>query len=479
MKVIQIPFCFAPDPVGGTEIYVANLARDLQKIGVNAIIAAPGATTTSYNLDGLEVRRYAVGEVADVSELYGAGDQLAAKEFAKILDDESPDIVHLHAFTAGVSLRIVRTAKARGIPVAFTYHTPTVTCQRGTLLRWGKQICDGEIRVVRCAGCSLNSLGMPAPIAAAVGMLPPAIGKQIGRLGLHGGAWTALRSSQLTSMRRDTFEAMIGEVDQVIAVCNWVQDLLTRNGVPAKKLSLSRQGINFDPNSSTLRITDPEITRIAFFGRLDPTKGVHVVLAALASLPRAKIRFDIYGVSQGSTNYLEELRRTAGNDARVTFHGPLAHDEVIARLRHYDFLAIPSQWMETGPLVALEAFAAGVPVIGWDMGGVRELVRHDVDGLLIGPTDTWTRVLKLISEDNGLRARLKAGVRPPKPSAAVADEMFALYRALVGAVAVANLPLVPPNDENRSTKPSGPDADGTGGLRFNRRMSGLDPKAPF
>jgi glycosyltransferase involved in cell wall biosynthesis len=445
MKVIQIPFCFGPDPVGGTEVYVANLAKDLQKIGINAIVAAPAATTTSYRLDGLDVRRYAVGEVTDVSELYGAGDQLAAREFGKLLDDENPDVVHLHAFTAGVSLRIVQTAKARGIPVAFTYHTPTVTCQRGTLLRWGKQICDGEIKVARCAGCSLNGLGMPAPIAAAIGMLPPAIGRQIGSFGLQGGAWTALRSSQLIGMRRDSFKAMIAEVDQVVAVCDWVQDVLTRNGAPTRKIFLSRQGIDFDTNSSRARITDSEITRIAFFGRLDATKGVHIVLEALALLPRAKIHFDIYGVLQGSSDYLEELRRIANSDSRVRFHDPIAHDEVIARLRQYDFLAVPSQWMETGPLVALEAFAAGVPVIGWDMGGVRELVRHNIDGLLISSTDTWTKALELVSEDSGLRARLKSGVRPPKHSSVVADEMYALYRALV----MANLPIVPPSVNHR------------------------------
>jgi glycosyltransferase involved in cell wall biosynthesis len=314
-------------------------------------------------------------------------------------------------------------------------------------LRWGKYICDGEIRVARCAGCSLNGLGMPAPIAAAVGMLPSVIGEQIGKLGLHGRAWTALRSSQLIGMRRDSFKAMIAEVDRVVAVCDWVKDVLTRNGVPEKKLSLSRQGIDFDANSSALRITDPEITRIAFLGRLDPTKGVHVVLAALASLPKAKIHFDIYGVLQGSSDYLEELRRIANKDPRVRFRDPIAHDEVIARLRQYDFLAVPSQWMETGPLVILEAFAAGVPVIGWDMGGVRELVSNDVDGLLISSTDTWTKTLKLVSEDRGLRIRLKSGVRPPKHCSVVADEMSGLYRALVGAVVVANLPLVPPNGD--------------------------------
>lgn len=432
MKVVQLPYCFGPDPVGGTEVYVANLARDLQNIGVDAIVAAPDAITRSYRFDDVEVRRFAVGEPKDLSELYGAGNELAAQEFAKIIDDENPDVVHLHAVTAGISLRTVRAAKARGIPVVFTYHTPTVSCQRGTLLRWGKQICDGEINVARCAGCVLNSLGMPPPLAAAVGMIPPAIGRNVGKLGLQGGVWTALRLSELLRIRRDSFRAMMDEVDHVIAVSDWVRDLLLRNGVPANKLSLSRQGINFDPMSSATSIVETQIVKIAFFGRLDPTKGVHVLLEAMASIPEAKIRLDVYGISQGHPDYLTKLHQLAGNDPRIAFLDPIPQSEVIDRLRDYDFLAIPSQWMETGPLVALEAFAAGVPIIGWDMGGVRELVRHRVDGLLINANDSWTETLKLICDDRALTDRLKSGVRPPKHSKVVADEMFAIYRALVG-----------------------------------------------
>jgi hypothetical protein len=41
--VLHVPFCLAPDPSGGTEVYVANLARDLHGSGVDAMVAAPGA----------------------------------------------------------------------------------------------------------------------------------------------------------------------------------------------------------------------------------------------------------------------------------------------------------------------------------------------------------------------------------------------------------------------------------------------------
>ena len=79
MKVIQVPFCFYPDPVGGTEVYVEALCRYLQKRGVQSVVAAPGQEDASYAHQGLPVRRFAIAEkVKDVGDLYGEGDVDAA-----------------------------------------------------------------------------------------------------------------------------------------------------------------------------------------------------------------------------------------------------------------------------------------------------------------------------------------------------------------------------------------------------------------
>ena len=58
MKVVHVPFCFFPDPVGGTELYVQSLARAQRQRGVSAIIAAPGSRSEQYEHDGLLVRRF-------------------------------------------------------------------------------------------------------------------------------------------------------------------------------------------------------------------------------------------------------------------------------------------------------------------------------------------------------------------------------------------------------------------------------------
>jgi len=108
-------------------VYVTNLARDLQGLGVDAMVAAPSENKSLLYDRWSVVRRYAVSDkVTDVVQLYGPGDLQAATEFAKIFSMRRCQTwCDLHAFTRGVSLRLVHAAKKRGIPVVFTYHTPT------------------------------------------------------------------------------------------------------------------------------------------------------------------------------------------------------------------------------------------------------------------------------------------------------------------------------------------------------------------
>jgi hypothetical protein len=95
-----------------------------------------------------------------VCELYGDGDPVAGAAFARILDDEAPYVVHMHAFTRAVSLEILRFAKQRGIPTFFTYRTPTASSQRGALMLSGREVCDLVLDVRRC-GLLTVAEGLP------------------------------------------------------------------------------------------------------------------------------------------------------------------------------------------------------------------------------------------------------------------------------------------------------------------------------
>lgn len=465
MKVLQVPFTYYPDAVGGTEVYVAALAQRLAGQGVECVIAAPGNAEMSGEHAGLRVCLYPVNQnLQDVRAMYDAGDEAAAAAFDRILERERPQVVHLHAFTRGVSLRAARHARRRGIPVAYTYHTPTATCLRGTLMRWGREVCDGVMDESLCAACTLEGKGMSRVAARGLAALPEAISALPGRCGLSGGAWTAWRMRELVALRQRTAREFLREADAVVAVCEWVRAVLLRNGVPAEKITLSRQGLcqeDTKAESGKLKVesreqkavrgtgeghvsafnfqlsafSEAKVFRVAFLGRLDPTKGVEILLRAVKGIPDARLTLDIFGIAQGEggERFARSLRTLAEGDARITFRPPVPATDVVSTLRGYDVLAVPSQWLESGPMVVLEAFAAGVPVVGSRLGGIAELVRHEVDGLLVEPADVaaWKEALQRASSEAELLPRLRAGIRAPRTMDTVAGEMAELYGRLL------------------------------------------------
>ena len=170
-------------------------------------------------------------------------------------------------------------------------------------------------------------------------------------------------------------------------------------------------------------------------GRFHPTKGFHLVVDALRRISGLPIALDLYGLPNLETGhpYPRSLRTLAAGDCRITFHPTIPVSEIIARVAAYDAVIVPSQWLETGPLVVLEAFAAGVPVVGSRLGGIAELVTDGVDGVLVDPPGSvaaWGAALRRLVEAPALLPRLRAGIRPGRTMADVAAETAALYRRL-------------------------------------------------
>jgi len=225
-------------------------------------------------------------------------------------------------------------------------------------------------------------------------------------------------------------------VDAIVAPCNWARDLLVSNGVPSDKITQSRQGVAKAPSKEVARRPGQAARdlRVVYLGRSDPTKGPDTLIRAIRQLPGRALEADFYGIgkSNGEDPYTAQLRRLAGGDHRIRLMPPLPHEEMLQRLPSYHIVAVPSRWLETGPLVVLEAFAAGVPVLGSKLGGIAELVRDGVDGLLLegDSVGVWASAIRRLDEDRGALERLRQGVRAPRTMDDVAEDMTLLYRRL-------------------------------------------------
>jgi glycosyltransferase involved in cell wall biosynthesis len=113
----------------------------------------------------------------------------------------------------------------------------------------------------------------------------------------------------------------------------------------------------------------------------------------------------------------------------VTFAGHFVDRRSLAeRFARLDVVVVPSLYYENLPNVILEAFAHGTPIIASNLGGMREAVRHEVDGLLFetgNAADLAAQIRRLI-EDSALVARLRGGITRP---ASVSDEVDVLIEA--------------------------------------------------
>jgi glycosyltransferase involved in cell wall biosynthesis len=165
---------------------------------------------------------------------------------------------------------------------------------------------------------------------------------------------------------------------RVLACSRWVRDELARHGIQAEHLPLP-----VPPPRPEFRRLASERPLFVYCGRLDRTKGVPLLLDALArlkqSVPRAHLRIVGEGPLRRS---LEDRVRELGLDEMVTFRGLVPPDLVEHELADAWAAVVPSLWAEPLGLVALEAILRGVPVIASAAGGLGETVEHGVSGLL-------------------------------------------------------------------------------------------------
>ncbi len=128
--------------------------------------------------------------------------------------------------------------------------------------------------------------------------------------------------------------------------------------------------------------------RLVYVGRLVREKGVLELLEAVARVPDLELTIIGDALASDRDAVTAEARDLAARSpGRVHFVGMLARQDVRAVLRRHDCFVLPS-WREGVPRSMIEAMASGLPVIGTDIRGSRELVRTGQEGWIVAPRST-------------------------------------------------------------------------------------------
>jgi len=168
-------------------------------------------------------------------------------------------------------------------------------------------------------------------------------------------------------------------------------------------------------------------------GRLEPQKGFDLLLAAFARLAANHPTWSLAIVGQGTERArLEEAVRSLGLHGRVFMPGQVGNIE--EWYRRADLFTMSSRF-EGFPNTLAEAMACGCAAVSYDCDtGPREILRHEVDGLLVSPVGdvgTFAGALARLMEDDNLRMEMAARAAEVRDRYSIAsvmkmwDELFA------------------------------------------------------
>jgi glycosyltransferase involved in cell wall biosynthesis len=189
-----------------------------------------------------------------------------------------------------------------------------------------------------------------------------------------------------------------------LAVSHAVAASLGAAGIPSEKIALVPDGLPpdaFRPNVAP----PPPPFRLVHAGAFDGLKGQDVVVETLARLAAGGIDAHALFLGAGPARAgVEALAASRGVADRCTFAGQV--EDVGARFAASHLMLLPSA-SEGGPLVLVEAMAAGCPVVGHDVGGSREMVADGSAGVLVPSLDpaVWEEAVRGVLLDAGRRAR--------------------------------------------------------------------------
>lgn len=151
---------------------------------------------------------------------------------------------------------------------------------------------------------------------------------------------------------------------------------------------------------------------LLFVGRLERVKNAAFLIEAFAQAAAQVDPLDLLLAGSGSEERaLTELVAARGLNGRVHFLGSVERDRVYALMKGALYLVVPSL-AEGHPLVVLEAWAAGIPVLASDVKGLRPLVDDGVDGRLFALHDRaeLIRLIVRYAVDQSARATLRARI---------------------------------------------------------------------
>ncbi|MEK7652898.1 MAG: glycosyltransferase [Patescibacteria group bacterium] len=341
MKVLQInKFLY---PRGGAESYLFALTKLLVQHGHEVIFFSQKNRNNlennqkKYFISEINLDKFHFKNIFKIGRIFWSF--CAKRKIKKLINQEKPDLVHIHNIYHQISPSILPIIKEAGIPIVMTVHDFKLVRHDYTLRADEKRVKAKNSRLTD---------------------------------------WLL----RLEFNFHKTLKIYQKNIDLFIAPSQFVKKQLILAGFDKNKIEIIPHPVDLK-NGKTQKTKE---NYILFFGRLDESKGAEILIRAYSQIKNKTARLKIAG-SGPQENQLIILAKQLGLDKKVEFLGAVDKTKLARVIKGAKFTVFPSLVHETFGLGVIESYAAGKPVIASRAGAFSELVKHQKTGMLVKPGD--------------------------------------------------------------------------------------------
>ena len=339
LRFLMVTTHYPPDAIGGDAIFVKYLSEELTRRGhevhvfcnpsVHRILRGRTATVERHQEEGRPtIHRFSNTVVPfQLMTAYSLGASKGPrKRLAEIEKEVRPDVVHWHNAKGFFGAPV----ESKNATMLYTAHDYFSVCPRSNLMRPDFSFCS-QPRL--CQVCLLRWKRPP----------------MLWRIG-------------------DKRVIRIPQKFKILSPSEYMARRLEQDGIQPFKILR-----NFVPDPGK-QASAKEPTAVTYVGILERHKGLGTLVDAFAKSSKNH-DFELFIIGEGRLK--ETLRQKVehlGLSKRISVTGFLSSSELTSVLHGSSALILPSEWPENSPLVALEALALGIPIIGSRIGGIPEIL---------------------------------------------------------------------------------------------------------
>jgi glycosyltransferase involved in cell wall biosynthesis len=414
MNIVLSTFNFYPSHKGGTEVYTKGLAVFLKNSGHKVLIIAaldfPDAVkgVTLWNKEDIKVVRYYYEgiDVIAVHIKYQTADEIYANEKKSLTDAfvqilpmigwSNPEHLIMNGLStvSGISLLNVIYILNCAAKVSIVVHTPFICPKADMIYYKGHSRCGVCISDKTCATCMISSQVNASP---PVGVLLAGIISLLGSSNLFSA--TPFRLKEYIRKKIAGFDLLDKRTIAWVVFSNDMLSFLKQQKfISSDKIFLIRHGINKQVFFRNDKERLPFLPfRFLYAGRFEKIKGVQLLSDAWKRLEdNPEARQLTFAGNWNESPVGKEIFAELSERKDVLFMPSMDQRALADIYRASHCVIIPSEWIETGPLVFHEAVACGCDIITSDIGGQGELAAVYRDNAFSFRSGNATSLYKMI-----------------------------------------------------------------------------------